>query len=114
MGMEAKRKNYRYQVGSEVVGCFDNREKFMVKDFTFEGLKLVAGFSPLVGSRYKLKLHDGHRELVLNVQVVRVTPGEFILDEKSPLQVGPTYCLGVRILDITQDNLQFLKSLCNH
>lgn len=112
--MEKKRKNYRYQVRNEVVGSFNNREKFLLKDFNPEGLQLVAGFSPLEGSRYKLKIHDYQRDLVLDVQVVRVTPGEFNLDEKSPLPVGTTYTLGVRILDITEDNLQFLKSLIYH
>ncbi|MDQ1351121.1 MAG: hypothetical protein QG657_1423 [Acidobacteriota bacterium] len=109
--MEQKRRNRRFRVECIVNGTFKNQEKCLLKDINFEGLQLIASFSPIIGSTYTLTLKEKDQTQDFNIEVVRVNTGDFNADEKKGLPLGATYLVGARFLDVSEPKKQFLKSL---
>ncbi len=111
---EKRRKDHRFHVEFNIAGTFKNKEKFLLKDINFEGLKLLVGFSPLIGSKYTLTLKANDRSEDFNIKVVRVEPGGYNADEKSGIPLGAVYSVGAKILDMTESKRRFVMNLLYH
>jgi hypothetical protein len=111
---DKRRKNQRFHMDDNFVGTFKNREKFLLKDINFQGLQLVAGFSPLIGAKYTLTLENKDQSEDFNVKVVRVEPGGYNADEKTGIPPGTVYAVGAKILDMTESKKRFVMNLLYH
>ena len=111
---EKRRKDQRFHMGHNFVGTFKNKEKFLLKDINFEGLQLVAGFSPLIGAKYTLTLRDSDQSEDFNIKVLRVEPGGYNADEETGIPLGAVYSVGARILDMTESKRRFVMNLLYH
>ncbi len=109
--MGQKRRNHRFQFAEAVIGTFGNMEKFLLKDINFEGLHLVSNFSPIIGTKYILKVEDKKESEAFDIEVVRVNAGGFNADAGSGIPVGVLYSVGARWLNITQNKKKFLMGL---
>ncbi len=109
--MEQKRKNRRFRVECHVNGTFKNQEKCLLKDINYEGLQLIASFSPIIGSTYTLSLKEKDQTQEFSIEVVRVNTGDFNADEKNGMPLGVTYLVGARFLNVSESKKQFLTSL---
>jgi hypothetical protein len=111
---EKRRKDHRFHVEFNIAGTFKNNEKFLLKDINFEGLKLLVGFSPLIGSKYNLTLENNDQSEDFHIKVVRVEPGGYNADEESEIPLGALYSVGAQILNMTESKRRFVMDLLYH
>lgn len=109
-----RRKDHRLYVEYNIVGMFKNQEKFLLKDINSEGLQLIVGFSPLIGSKYTLTLKDKDRSEDFFIKVVRVGSGGYNADEESGIPLGAVYSVGAQILNMTESKRRFVMNLLYH
>jgi len=109
--MGQRRRSHRFQFEGAIIGTFNNKEKFILKDINFEGLHLISNFSPIIGSKYALTVKDKKQSEEFDIEVVRVDAGGFNADEKTGIPFGVVYSVGARWLNITQDKKKFLMGL---
>ncbi|MCP5105043.1 MAG: hypothetical protein GY950_16770, partial [bacterium] len=98
-------------VGTGIIGVFKNREKVLIKDLNLDGMQVIAGFSPIIGSRYTLTVTGKEQVEDFDIQVVRVDAGGYNSDEKGIMPVGVVYSIGARILNLTENKKEFLMGL---
>jgi hypothetical protein len=109
--MGQQRRNQRFLVANALNGTFLNREKFLIKDISYDGMHLLSNFSPIIGSNYLVTVTDSGKTQRLELLVVRVNAGSYNLDDTGGIPVGVLYSVGARLLNITEDRQKFIQDL---
>lgn len=109
--VEQKRKNHRYHPGVTVVGNFGNRERFIIEDISADGLKLVSNFSPIIGSRYAVRLNHKGVSRDIAFKVTHVEQAGYNSKNDGVMPEGVLYGVGGQFLDLDRDNKAFVQKI---
>ena len=107
-----RRANHRFNVFHKVLGSFSAHENLYVKNMSMNGLNVLSGFKPVVGSSYLIHLNGSStRKQSFKIQVVRAEVHSFNSAELKVLPQRIVFSSGAVFLDITDDRRNFLISL---
>jgi hypothetical protein len=109
--MDQKRKTHRYFLSGEVIGNFANNEKFVLNNLSVEGLQLASNFSPLIGSRYTLKLNHNKEDREFQFQVTHVETGNYKTIEGGAMPLGVQFNVGGKLLNMDDEKRKFIMSI---
>lgn len=108
---EQKRKSHRYHPSGTVVGNFGNQERFVIENISIDGLKLVSNFSPIIGSRYAVRLMHKNVPRDIAFKVTHVEQAGFNPKDNGIMPEGALYAVGGQFLDLDDDKKKFVHKI---
>lgn len=109
--MTQRRQSNRYQFNDPVIGEFRTHDKFVVKDISFEGLKVVSNFAPIIGASYLLYLKNDQQIQEIEARILESQLTEFNTGKSDVFPAGALFSIRCRIENLKDEQRQFIIRL---